>query len=199
VGHVSWAGVGVVAVYLCWGVFIVAWVVGALVNRRSAPPTARRRSWWSVWLVCVVVVELVGLLVPASVWAALTYRAAWLTAVGIVVLAVSLAFTLWARLRLGVMWNSAPTIKTSHELRTDGPYALTRHPIYTGLLGMLVATVLISGLGESLLLVLVLAPLEFKIRIEEQMLIEQFPDAYAAYRTKVPQLLPRLRRRAAAA
>ena len=33
-------------------------------------------------------------------------------------------------------------------LRTDGPYAITRHPIYTGLLGMLLGTALLGGLGQ---------------------------------------------------
>lgn len=198
-GHTSSFGVGDIAIYLCWGVFVVAWVVGALVNRRHAPPATRRRSsWWSSWLAVVGVYSLLARFVPASVWAPLRFQTGWFTALGILVLVGSLGFTLWARQRLGVMWNSAPTIKASHELRTDGPYALTRHPIYTGLLGMLLGTMLVAGLGPSLLLVLVLVPLEFKIRIEERMLTEQFPEAYPRYRTHVPRLVPGLRRRAVA-
>jgi protein-S-isoprenylcysteine O-methyltransferase Ste14 len=36
-------------------------------------------------------------------------------------------------------------VKDDHVLRTDGPYGITRHPIYTGLLSMLAGTALIEG------------------------------------------------------
>jgi protein-S-isoprenylcysteine O-methyltransferase Ste14 len=49
-------------------------------------------------------------------------------------------------------------------LRTEGPYAVTRHPIYTGILGMLVGTALLSGLGYWAAVVAVaVAGLEVKI------------------------------------
>jgi protein-S-isoprenylcysteine O-methyltransferase Ste14 len=73
----------------------------------------------------------------------------------------------------------------------DGPYAITRHPIYTGLLGMLLGSALLAGLGQWIVLVaagLVVAAL--KIRSEERLLLAMFPDAYAAYRERVPALLP---------
>ena len=45
------------------------------------------------------------------------------------------------------MWSAAPAVKEGHQLRTSGPYAITRHPIYTGLLGMLLGTLLAAGAG----------------------------------------------------
>ena len=27
------------------------------------------------------------------------------------------------------MWSAAPAVKEGHQLRTSGPYAITRHPI----------------------------------------------------------------------
>lgn len=179
----------------CWSVFVVVWLVTALVDRRSAPPVERRTPWWSIWLAAAAAYALVAWLVPGPVWAPVTVHSTWLAVVGAVVLVASLAFALWARLRLGTMWNSAPTIKAGHELRTDGPYALTRHPIYTGLLGMLAGTVLVGGLGSGLVIVVLVAvPLALKIRTEERMLTAQFPEAYPAYRAAVPALVPGLRR-----
>jgi protein-S-isoprenylcysteine O-methyltransferase Ste14 len=58
------------------------------------------------------------------------------------------ALTIWARLALGVMWSAAPTLKQEHKLRTGGPYAVTRHPIYTGLLGMMPGSLLLAGAGR---------------------------------------------------
>jgi protein-S-isoprenylcysteine O-methyltransferase Ste14 len=54
-------------------------------------------------------------------------------------------FTLWARFSLGTMWSVAPKVKGDHQLRTHGPYAVTRHPIYTGLLGMMLGATLLAG------------------------------------------------------
>ena len=102
------------------------------------------------------------------------------------------AFTLWARVRLGRMWSASPDVlKAHHQLRTDGPYAVTRHPIYTGLFGMLVGTVLLNGLGVALaLLVIGGAMVATRIPVEERLMSETFPDEYASYRKRVPGFVP---------
>lgn len=118
-------------------------------------------------------------------------RAGWVQAVGIMVLVGSLAFTLWARYVLGTMWTSSAQVKRPHQLRTDGPYRVTRHPIYTGLLGMLAGTALTAGLGRYLaLFALVLALLVLKIRAEERLLVAELGDEYEGYRRRVPSLSP---------
>lgn len=53
---------------------------------------------------------------------------------GAVLTAAGLLFTVWARQHIGRNWSAIVTIKQEHELPTTGPYALVRHPIYTGLL-----------------------------------------------------------------
>ena len=110
-------------------------------------------------------------------------------------LIVSAAFTIWARLVLGRMWSASPNVvQAGHELRTDGPYGITRHPIYTGLLGMLIGTVLLSGLGVSLVLLAVgAAVIGSRIPVEERLMSTRFPEEYARYRKRVPQLVPGLR------
>ena len=79
-------------------------------------------------------------------------------------------------------------------LRTDGPYAVTRHPIYTGLLGMMLGSALLGGLGQRAgRRPVVWIGIEVKIRSEERLLLATFPDAYRAYRERVPRLIPRWR------
>ena len=46
------------------------------------------------------------------------------------------AFTVWARITLGRNWSAEVTFKQDHELIESGPYALARHPIYTGMIVM---------------------------------------------------------------
>ncbi|WP_037062668.1 methyltransferase family protein [Pseudonocardia acaciae] len=181
---------------VCWGAFALVWLVGAVVNARLAPPVVRRRWVFCPTLVVAGLLLLLRFTVPLAVWRPLQYRAPWLDVVGAVLLVAATGFTLWARWRLGTMWTSTAVVKADHRLRTDGPYAITRHPIYTGLLGMLTGTVLLSGLGLWLVVLVVgYVFVEFKIRAEEQLLTSEFPDDYAAFRRRVPRLLPRPRSR----
>ena len=70
---------------------------------------------------------------------------------------------------------------------------MTRHPIYTGLLGMLLGATLLSGIGQWIVLFPVgLILFEVKIRMEEHLMLATFPDEYPRYRRQVPQLVPGL-------
>jgi protein-S-isoprenylcysteine O-methyltransferase Ste14 len=70
---------------------------------------------------------------------------------------------------------------------------VTRHPIYTGVLGMLFGATLLSGIGQWIVLFPVgLVLFEVKIRMEEHLMLATFPDEYPRYRRQVPQLVPGL-------
>jgi protein-S-isoprenylcysteine O-methyltransferase Ste14 len=108
---------------------------------------------------------------------------------------IGLALTWWARIQLGRLWSSAITRKDEHRLVDTGPYALVRHPIYTGIIIALVATAateatLMAALGA----VLIAIGLWVKARAEERFLLAELgPDAYESYRRRVPMLLPFVR------
>ena len=71
---------------------------------------------------------------------------------------------------------------------------MTRHPIYTGFLGMIIGTMLLAGGHELVAIVVVgLVLFEVKIHQEERLMIATFPDEYAAYRRRVPQIVPGIR------
>ena len=115
-------------------------------------------------------------------------------AFGAVLLIVATGFTLWARIALGTMWSSSPVAKERHVLRTEGPYAVTRHPIYTGILGMVLGSAVVLNFGAWVwVFVLLVVFFELRIRSEELLLSEAFPGAYDDYRRRVPQLIPGLR------
>jgi protein-S-isoprenylcysteine O-methyltransferase Ste14 len=187
----------VVGVATCWGVVAAVWIAGAIYNASRGPRAGRRAP-----AVRGVPVVLVGLaawlvfrLVPGADWHSVAVETLWVRVPGLVILVGSTLFTLWARVALGTMWSSTPTVKVEHRLRTDGPYAVTRHPIYTGLLGMLLGTALLAGIGHWLV-IFPLAVLFALLRIhtEERLMLATFPEAYPAYRRRVPQLVPALRR-----
>lgn len=101
------------------------------------------------------------------------------------------AFAIWARLTLGSNWSGRATVKADHELITTGPYAIARHPIYTGLLVGAVGTALADGEWHGALAVLlILLALMVKMSQEERLMMQTFPAAYSAYRQQVKALIP---------
>jgi protein-S-isoprenylcysteine O-methyltransferase Ste14 len=190
----------VVGIAVCVGVILAVWVAGALYNALRSPhsasyaPRERTRSHPGSTVLIVVAVACAGLaIVSRSHFDGLAVGALWVRVLGFTVLVASTMFTLWARFSLGLMWSAAPMVKADHQLRTHGPYAVTRHPIYTGLLGMMLGATLLSGIGQWIVIVPVgLILFEVKIRMEEHLMLATFPDEYPRYRHRVPQLVPGL-------
>lgn len=184
----------IVGLVTCWGAVLLAWLLGAIFYYDADDPE-RTRVWWfgsSLGLGAVIVFA-VSVAVPRADWNSVTLHTTWVRIVGLVILVAATALAVWARLALGAMWNAAPSIKEKHELRTSGPYAITRHPIYTGLLGMMLGSVLLAGAGRWIVIFPVyVVLLEVKIRIEERLMLSEFPEEYPRYRQQVPQLVPGL-------
>lgn len=102
-----------------------------------------------------------------------------------------LAFTVWARIALGRNWSAEVTFKQDHELIESGPYALVRHPIYTGLILMALGTAINYGRAAGFALLLALCGgLWWKARQEEWIMSRHFPDAYADYKKRVRAIVP---------
>jgi protein-S-isoprenylcysteine O-methyltransferase Ste14 len=193
-----------VGIAVCVGVVVVVWVAGAVYNALHAPhdashaPRERTRSQPGMTAgdggLIVVAVVFVGLAVAGrSHFDGLTVGALWVRVLGLAVLVVSTVFTLRARLSLGTMWSNAPKVQGDRHLRTHGPYAVTRHPIYTGLLGMMLGATLLSGIGQWIVIFpAALIVFEVRIRMEEHLMLATFPDEYPRYRRQVPQLVPGL-------
>ena len=110
---------------------------------------------------------------------------------GAAVTAGGLMFSVWARRHLGNNWSQSVTIKEDHELITSGPYAVVRHPIYTGLLAAFAGSAMARGEWRGVLaVVLVTIVLWRKLRLEEEWMQSQFGDAYKTYAHRVRRLVP---------
>jgi protein-S-isoprenylcysteine O-methyltransferase Ste14 len=117
--------------------------------------------------------------------------APWEFWIAALITALGLLFTVWARLSIGRNWSAVVTIKQGHELIDTGPYALVRHPIYTGLLVAFIGSAFARGEWRAALAVLIaLAALWRKLRLEEHWLTERFGQRYVAYSRRVPALMP---------
>lgn len=192
-----------VGIAVCLGAVALEWAAGAVHNafrsRRSPIPAPReqhhiRSSMMARygWVGLAVVFASLAI-VNRDRFDGLAVGAIWVRLIGLAILVSSTVFTLWARLSLGTMWTAVPRLQGDHQLRTHGPYAVTRHPVYTGGLGMLLGITLLGGVGPLVVLFPVcLIVLQVKIPLEERLLVAAFPDEYPRYRQQVPQLVPGL-------
>lgn len=179
-----------VAVPVCWLLFALYWALGA----RSVKPAAERASGWKrYWHYIFLVLAAVLLqhiplypldltLIPRSIETAILISAC---AVGGLVIAIV------ARRTLADNWSSEVTFKREHELITHGIYHYMRHPIYTGVLLMFIATVLLVGtVGAVIGFLLIAVGLWFKLRQEEALMERHFPREYPPYKRQVKALIP---------
>jgi protein-S-isoprenylcysteine O-methyltransferase Ste14 len=104
-------------------------------------------------------------------------------------------FTWWARIHLGRLWSGTITRKEGHRVVDSGPYAIVRHPIYTGILIAAIATVAIRATPAAFTGALLLAiGFLMKGRLEERFLrAELGAETYDAYARRTAMLVPFLK------
>lgn len=101
-------------------------------------------------------------------------------------------FTWMARLHLGPLWTSTAAPTEDHRIVDTGPYAIVRHPVYAGVLLAALATAAERGRIEALIGAgVLLAGISLRAKLEERYLRQDLGnEAYAAYRARVPMLIP---------
>jgi protein-S-isoprenylcysteine O-methyltransferase len=108
---------------------------------------------------------------------------------GLALTAAGCAFAIWARLLLGGNWSSSVTVKQDHIRR--GPYAIVRHPIYSGfLLGLLGTALALGELRGIAGLALASIGWHMKSRREEAFMTAEFGAEYTRYQCEVKALIP---------
>ena len=115
-----------------------------------------------------------------------------ITTLVIVIVIVSLWIMATAVRALGKQWSLQARVLEGHALIREGPYRFVRHPIYTGMLGMIIA----AGLAWSHWIGFIIAVLLFsigtviRVRSEEKLLREQFGEKFDDYKRSVPAVIP---------
>ena len=118
----------------------------------------------------------------------------WIRWVGSGILLIGNLLFWWSHAALGRNWSPVTEIRVGHQLVTSGPYRYIRHPMY--------AAFFLAGIGLSLLTAnwvvacayLGSVTLMYVLRVssEEEMMLEQFGDAYRDYMDRTGRLVPRL-------
>jgi len=116
--------------------------------------------------------------------------AAFGTVAGLLLMVAGAALAGAGVLGLGSNLTALPHPRDCSELVTTGPYAIVRHPIYSGLiLGSFGIALYVHGWLSLVWAAVLFAFFDVKSRIEERWLSAKFSD-YAAYTKRVRKLIP---------
>jgi protein-S-isoprenylcysteine O-methyltransferase Ste14 len=177
---------------LIWIVWVVSWVVGSFFSGRT-----EKRVMTGASLAFHLPMIAGAVLMTPWIAQILGERPLWHLSNGSIYLLEALTvagtlFTWWARIHLGRFWSNAITRKEDHRVVDTGPYGLVRHPIYTGLIGAMLATSIAIGTVTALLgMLLITFGLWRKARMEEGFLTTELgAEAYGPYCRRVPMLIP---------
>jgi len=110
---------------------------------------------------------------------------------GVLLLVTGPVFIWWGSETMTDSLSPLPKPRQGSRLVTTGPFALTRHPLYTGLLLSAAGfTELTQSPSRALTLAGLWWLLSLKAAREEQFLVEKFGSDYEEYRAKTPKFLP---------
>jgi protein-S-isoprenylcysteine O-methyltransferase Ste14 len=177
-----------------WTCFLLYWQIKAANTKTTQrlEPAASRMLRVLLFTIAIVLLSVRRIPLPwlyFQLWPD-GYFAFWL---GAVITIAGLLFAVWARAHLGTNWSRSVTIKQDHELITTGPYALVRHPIYTGILfGFVGMAIAIAQVRGFIVIALIFLAFWLKFRREEQWMRSQFGETYSTYASHTAALVPYL-------
>jgi protein-S-isoprenylcysteine O-methyltransferase Ste14 len=177
---------------VAWILFLLYWQIKA-VNTKATQrlePAASRILRVFIFVIAIALLSTTRVPLP-WLYLQLWPVGLWPFWLGAGVTIAGLLFAIWAREHLGRNWSRSVTIKQDHELITTGPYAVVRHPIYTGILtGFLGTAVAISQVRGLIVVVLIFLAFWIKLRLEEQWMRSQFGEVYESYAHQTAALVP---------
>jgi len=174
-----------------WWVFLIYWFISSFKVKR----TIRRQSLVSRLITLLLVGGGFQMLFTSMASdlaeTRLVPESPFLDMMASVAALAGLVLTIWARRTIGENWSASVTLKADHELIQTGPYRFVRHPIYTGFLLLALGAAIIPFRTRSFAgVTLIFAGFWFKLRQEEALMTETFPDEYPRYKSRVKALVP---------
>ena len=113
--------------------------------------------------------------------------------VGVVLLVVGFIISLIAKKQLGASWSPSIRIDSEEDKKivTSGLYSIVRHPIYFGLVFILLGIdIYAADYVLWTMSVIVLVVVVIRIEFEEKELKNRFGEKYNAYAKKTKKIIP---------
>lgn len=123
----------------------------------------------------------------------------WMLALGCLFNFPGILLVLWGRLALRenyfVSTGMGAQLFAGHELVTGGPFAIIRHPMYSGLILAALGSFLLYTTWTSLFYALFSPFIILRAYREEMTLAAEFGEQWQEYSNRVPAFVPRLKRK----
>jgi protein-S-isoprenylcysteine O-methyltransferase Ste14 len=182
--------IALVVVIVCWIVWSLAFVKPSKQAAQQKQAAIAPASKWGILLV---------MLSFACIWAYIRppgFDKSSTSLIASMLLGPPSVALVWAATRhLGKHWRYQAALSEDHQLIQTGPYRWLRHPIYTSMFGMLMATGAAWTWWPMWIAAAIffIAGTEIRIRAEDRLLGERFPQEFADYRSRVRAYLPFIR------
>jgi protein-S-isoprenylcysteine O-methyltransferase Ste14 len=170
------------------------WVIIEVRQGRMRRPEATKRDHGSRLLIGV---SWVAALLLASVARSRTPAAAFpdgavTFGTGLAIIWAGIALRWWSIHRLGRYFTFDVMTSADQRVITSGPYRVLRHPGYAGLLLVFIGIGVLyaNWLSLAALIVLPLAGLTYRIRVEETALSATLGESYRAYASGRKRIIP---------
>jgi len=175
-------------------IFIGVYAVDYIVPRFTNPNYQRQslkgdRGSFLVITVAVTLAILISIALRMKNVGSLTGAFQWL---GLLVMIAGATFRQWALIHLGRFFSRTVQIESAHQTIKTGPYRWIRHPAYTGMIAVHTGISMALGawLGTLIAFAIVTASLSYRIRVEENILLQALGDEYRAYKSQTWRLFP---------
>ena len=139
---------------------------------------------------------------PVLVWIPLVVATFFLTGqtdlgpgwqlAGVAIALAGSLFAAWSMWTLGRGYGVRTDVYDGAQLKTDGTYALVRHPMYLGMLDYHVgASLALESVALLFATALIVVPYTaLRIAAEERVLASAFGGAWTSYAARIPALVP---------
>jgi protein-S-isoprenylcysteine O-methyltransferase Ste14 len=164
------------------------WAAPFFLNRNKGKILIRieKRARWGVLLQCFAY----SILWQSDFWKRSPER--WRTTVALCFFVLACLISWTAARSLGRQFRFDAAVDSAHLLVRSGPYRIVRHPIYTSMFCVLLATGIVVSPLKLLLASIAVFTVGALIRmkIEDNLLRAQFGAAFMEYQQRVPGFLP---------
>ncbi len=176
-----------------FGYIFMAWGLSEIVLNVAARSKAGKSDAKDKGSIIIIWVTL-AVSIFAGIMIAVNYPAfgKLRTIAGAALVVAGVLFRWFAIISLGKMFTTNVSIQNEHKLKTDGLYAVLRHPSYTGSLMSFLGLGISLGNIYSLVVVFIPVTLAFlyRIKVEEDALSKHFGEKYEVYKSHTKKLIP---------
>lgn len=182
-----------------WAVYVWAMVPEVRIVRRGqkASNESGSKDRGSLKVMTAAMTTALILAFPAAFldqWAFPESRRPEIFAVGILLIVLGSVLRRYCWRTLGRFFTGDVQARADQPVIRTGPYQLVRHPSYTGgmLMNIGLGVTLCSWLSVALLTITAFATYAYRVRIEEQALVETLGEPYRAYMRERKRFIPYL-------